>query len=200
LASCPAAPAPQRPAPAPQPPAPAPQPPAPAPQPPAPAPQPPAPAPRSRVSAYDNYGGGAVGHAMCRGNPGRPESMPGGSATQVFTVPSGVVSIDTALVQIDSDSMVEAHAVLVVNGATRATANAAANGDTTFAFDPVPVAPGDSVALTISFTATYGKIITVYTTGNPGGSFTASNSCSDGAPNVNLTNTGLRAVVSGWNE
>ena len=40
-----------------------------------------------RVNAYENYGGGAAGHAMCRGNPGRPESMPGGTASQTFTVP-----------------------------------------------------------------------------------------------------------------
>ncbi|NUR73321.1 MAG: hypothetical protein HOU81_21090 [Hamadaea sp.] len=48
------------------------------------------------------------------------------------------------------------------------------------------------------FTATYGKIITVYTAGAPGGIFTTANSCPDGAPNVSTSATGLRAVVSGW--
>jgi hypothetical protein len=59
------------------------------------------------------------------------------------------------------------------------------------------VSPGQTVTLSIAFTATYGKIITVYTVGNPGGTFTASNSCPDGAPNVNTSATGLKAVVSG---
>jgi hypothetical protein len=87
---------------------------------------------------------------------------------------------------------------LIVNGNNAASANAAAAGDTNFSFSQVSVHPGDTVALSISFTATYGKIITVYTVGNPGGSFTASNSCSDGAPNVSTSATGLRAVVSGY--
>jgi hypothetical protein len=44
------------------------------------------------------------------------------------------------------------------------------------------------------------KIITVYTSGNPGGTFTAGNSCPAGAPNVNTTATGLKAQLSGWNQ
>lgn len=135
---------------------------------------------------------------MCRGNPARPESMPGGTATQSFTVPSGVASLDSALVQIDPDSRVTAHATLVVNGAVRATADAAAAGDTHFAFPSVPVAPGDQAALSVYFTASFGKIITVYSAAATGGTFTASNSCSDGAPSV-TSPFGLRAVVSGWN-
>jgi len=149
------------------------------------------------VNAYANYGEPAVGRAMCRGNPGNPLSMPGGTVSQTFTVPVGVASLSSALVQIDPDSSVTAHLSLAVNGNTVATADAAAAGDTQFQFGPVTVSPGDTVTLTISFTATSGKIITVYTTGSPGGMFTASNSCPDGAPNVQTTSTGLRAVVSG---
>jgi hypothetical protein len=135
---------------------------------------------------------------MCRGNPGRPESMPGGTASQTFTVPSGVASLDSATVQIDPDSTVTAHLTVLVNGGLQATATAAASGDTNFTFGPVAVKQGDQVALEISLTATYGKIITVYTAGSPGGTFTASNSCSDGAPSLSTSATGLRAVASGW--
>lgn len=153
----------------------------------------------TRIKAYDNYRSGAAGHAMCRGNPARPESMPGGTATQTFTVPSNVAAIDAALVQIDPDASVTAHAQLIVNGSVRATADAAAAGDTTFSFGSVVVKPGDQVTLSLSFSATYGKLITVYTVGSPGGVFTASNSCSDGAPSFTAS-AGLRAVVSGWSD
>jgi hypothetical protein len=123
--------------------------------------------------------------------------MPGGTASQTFTVPAGVASLSSALVQIDPDSSVTAHLSVAVNGNVAATANAAAAGDTRFGFGPIGVRAGDAITLTISFTATYGKIITVYTAGNPGGTFTASNSCPDGAPNVSTASTGLRGVVSG---
>ena len=156
-----------------------------------------APAP-SRVDAYSNYGPANAGHAMCRGNPGRPESMPGGTARQSLAVPNGVASLDTALVQIDPDSTVTAHLSLYVNGALRASADATAAGDTRFGFSSVAVSPGDQVVVSINFTASFGKIITVYTAGSPGGTFRASNSCSDGAPNDTDSTTGLRAVVSGW--
>lgn len=149
------------------------------------------------VDAYSNYGEPAVGHAMCRGNPGNSLSMPGGTVSQTFTVPDGVASLNSALVQIDPDSSVTAHLSIAVNGNVVATADAAAAGDTRFQFEPVSVSAGDQITLTISFTATYGKIITVYTVGSPGGTFTASNSCPDGAPNVSTTSTGLRAIVSG---
>jgi hypothetical protein len=39
---------------------------------------------------YDNYGTANAGRAMCSGDPGRPESMPGGTASQTFTAPAGV--------------------------------------------------------------------------------------------------------------
>jgi hypothetical protein len=149
------------------------------------------------VNAYDNYGPANAGHAMCRGNPGRPESMPGGTASQAFTVGHGVATLNSALLQIDPDSSVTGHLALYVNGNLAATADAVAAGDTRFSFASVAVRQGSSVTLSISFTATSGKIITVYTAGSPGGTFTASNSCSDGAPNVSATSTGLRAVVSG---
>jgi lysophospholipase L1-like esterase len=169
------------------------------PTPPAPAPETPSgpPSNPTRINLYDNYGGGAAGHAMCRGNPGRPESMPGGVGTETFTVPANVASVDSALVQIDPDPSVTAHATLSVNGVAQASAEATAVGDTRFNFPSVGVRPGDSLSLTISFTATSGKIITLYTVGSPGGTFTASNSCSDGAPSF-TTGDGLRAVISGW--
>ena len=156
------------------------------------------PPPPSQVSPYNNYGSANAGHAMCRGNPGRPESMPGGTVTQTFTVPAGVATLDAATVQIDPDSTVTAHATLLVNGNPEASDNELAAGDTNFTFSPVSVSSGDQVTLEISFTATYGKIITVYTAGSPGGVFSTSNSCSDGAPSVTTASTGLRAVVSGW--
>ncbi|MBB4662827.1 vWA domain-containing protein [Conexibacter arvalis] len=185
------------PAPAPAPPA-DPAPPA-APEPPAPEPPPVTPPrPPRRVDPYDNYGPANAGRAICRGNPGRPESMPGGTVSQTFAVPAGVASIDRALVQIDPDDRVTAHATLHVNGHQRAAATAAAAGDTTFAFAAIPVRAGDTAMLRIAFTATFGKIVTVYTAGAPGGTFVASNSCPDGAPNVTTGATGLRAVVSGW--
>lgn len=148
------------------------------------------------VDAYSNYGPATVGHAMCRGNPGRPESMPGGSATQTFLVPGGVASLSSALIQIDPDSSVTAHLTLSVNGATRARTEAAAAGDTPFSWPAVAVNPGDQVALTISFTATFGKIIAIYGAAEVGGTLTYSNSCSDGAPSGS-TPAGLRAVVRG---
>ncbi len=161
-------------------------------------PPPPPPPGATRVNGYDNYGPATAGVAMCRGNPGRPESMPGGTTTQTFTVPAGVASIDTALVQIDPDSSVTAHLRLSVNGALRATADASAGGDTRLSFPAVAVNGGDSISVSVSFTASSGKIITVYQAGNAGGSFTASNSCPDGAPNVGPSANGLRAVLTGW--
>jgi hypothetical protein len=149
------------------------------------------------VNAYDNYGPANAGHAMCRGNPGRPESMPGGSAGQTFTVPGGVATLSGALVQIDPDSTVTANLTVYVNGSAAASATAAASGDTSFTFGPVGVRPGDTVTISITFSATYGKIITVYTAGSPGGTFTSYNSCPDGAPSLTTSATGLRAVVSG---
>lgn len=198
---------PQQPAPAEEPapaPAPAEQPapaPAPAEQPalaPAPVEQPaPAPANLIAVDAYSNYGDANKGHAMCRGNPNNALSMPGGRATQSFTVGSGVSTLDSALVQIDPDAAVTAYLALNVNGQLRAQATAAAAGDTRFYFSPVAVAVGDAVQIDLSFTASAGKIITVYTAGNPGGTFQAMNSCADGAPQVATSTTGLRALVSG---
>ncbi len=152
--------------------------------------------PPHSVDAYSNYGVATVGHAMCRGNPGRPESMPGGTATQTFTVPAGVASLSSALVQIDPDSSVTAHLTLTINGVVRATAASLAAGDTSFGWPAVETSPGDQVSLSISFTATFGKIITVYSAAAVGGILTYSNSCSDGAPSGSTAN-GLRAVISG---
>jgi hypothetical protein len=148
------------------------------------------------VNAYNNYGPATLGHAMCRGNPGRPESMPGGTATQTFTVPAGVASLSSALVQIDPDSSVTAHLALAINGEVRATATSLAAGDTSFNWPAVATSPGDQASLSISFTATFGKIITIYSAAAVGGTLTYSNSCSDGAPS-GTTENGLRAVVGG---
>ncbi|WP_460492419.1 hypothetical protein [Dactylosporangium cerinum] len=101
------------------------------------------------------------------------------------------------LVQIDPDATVTGHLKVYVNGGLAAD-DAAAAGDTHFSFGAVGVSAGQTVTLSLGFTATSGKIITVYTAGAPGGTFTASNSCPDGAPNVSTSATGLRAVVSGW--
>jgi hypothetical protein len=152
--------------------------------------------PPQPVDAYNNYGPATLGHPMCRGNPGRPESMPGGTATQTFRVPAGVASLSSALVRIDPDTSVTAHLTLTINGVSRATAASAAVGDTSFSWPAVTVSPGDEAALTISFTATFGKIITIYSAAPVGGVLTYSNSCSDGAPSGSTAN-GLRAVVGG---
>ena len=171
----------------------------PPPPPPPPGPPPPPPPAAQRVAPYNNYGAANAGRAMCRGNPGNASSMPGGTVSQTFTVPAGVAAIDQVLVQIDPDSRVTGHGALAVNGAVPATANAAAAGDTTFNFPRISVGAGDQVRFSVSFSATFGSIITVYTAGNPGGQFTTSNSCPAGAPSVSVTTTGLRAVVYGWN-
>ncbi len=163
---------------------------------PAPTPAPPRPA-ATRVNPYDNYGPATQGHLMCRGNPGRPESQPGGTATQTFTVPGGVASVDHAMVQIDPAAAVTAHATLSVNGTARASTATSAAGDTHFSFSPVAVAPGDEVKLSITFSASEGKLIAIYAAAVVGGAFTAQNSCSDGAQSFSKAN-GLRAVVSGW--
>ena len=157
---------------------------------------PPAPTPQP-VNAYDNYGPANAGHAMCRGNPGNSLSLPGGTTSQTFTVPGGVASLSGALVQIDPDASVTANLSVAVNGNVEATASTAAAGDTRFSFGPIGVSAGQTITLSITFTASSGKIITVYTAGSPGGTFIASNSCPDGAPNVSTSSTGLRAVVSG---
>jgi len=134
---------------------------------------------------------------MCRGNPNSSRSMPGGVASQAFVVPQGVASITGAMVQIDPAAEVTAHLSVAIDGRVVVTADAAAAGDTTFSFGSTSVRPGQVVTLSISFTATSGKIITVYTVGNPGGTFSAANSCPDGAPSLTLSSTGLRAVVYG---
>jgi hypothetical protein len=152
--------------------------------------------PPQPVKAYDNYGPATLGHAMCRGNPARPESMPGGTATQTFTVPSGVASLSSATIEIDPDTTVTAHLTLKINGTIRATTSAAAVGDTKFSWSPVAVKAGDAASLSITFTATFGKIITIYSAAAVGGTLTYSNSCPDGAPSGTTPN-GLRAVVSG---
>lgn len=152
-----------------------------------------------RVSAYDNYGPAIQpGQAMCSGNPARPESMPGGALTQTFVVPHGVNALDSATIQIDPNPAVTAHVSLAVSGGGQVSAAAAAAGDTGFSFSRLAVSPGQTVTLSLRFTATQGKLITVYVAGAPGGQFQAQNSCSDGAPSTTRSPEGLRAVISGW--
>ena len=146
--------------------------------------------------AYNNYGSANAGHAMCRGNPGRPESMPGGTVSQTFTVPSGMANISSVTVQIDPASEVTATATLTVGGSSRTT-SAVASGDVTFNFGNVPVSAGQRGSLSIRFSATDGKIITVYSAGSPGGTLSISNSCPDGAPSLATSSTGLRATIQG---
>jgi hypothetical protein len=100
-------------------------------------------------------------------------------------------------VQIDPAAAVTAHATLIVNRSARARNATSAAGDTHFSFSPVAVAPGDEVKLSITFSATEGKLIAIYAAAVVGGTFTAHNSCSDGAQSFSKAN-GLRAVVSGW--
>jgi hypothetical protein len=145
---------------------------------------------------YNNYGPATEGVPMCRGNPANPGSMPGGTVTQTFTADANGI-IDSAKVQIDPDKTVTATAVLSVNGTEVGSNSEAATGDVTFTFSPVTVKAGDPVSLKISFTATYGSIITVYEAGNPGGNFSVTNSCPAGAAAFTRSDAGLRAVLSG---
>lgn len=150
------------------------------------------------VTPYDNYGAAIAGKPMCRGNAGQPRSMPGGTVSQTFTV-TQAASLTSALVQIDPDSTVTAHATLTAAG-QQVSADATAAGDTSFNFSPLHVPADTAATLTISFTATYGKIITIYEAGAPGGMMTVSNSCSDGAPSFSTTSTGLRAQITGTSD
>lgn len=151
-----------------------------------------------QVTPYNNYGTANAGHAMCRGNPGTPSSDPGGTVSQTFTIPAGVATLNSAMVQIDPDSRVTANFSLYLNGGLAATASAAAAGDTHFSFGPVGVSAGEQGGISITFSSSYGSIITVYTAGSPGGTFTTTNTCSaDNTGTVSTGSTGLRAVVYG---
>lgn len=156
-------------------------------------------APASRpVTVFANYGTVTTpGRPMCLGNPARPESMPGGTVSQTFTVPAGVAGLDSAVVQIDPNSSATATMTLAVNGATTRTISATPAGDTRFNWTTLAVRPGDQITMSLSFRSTYGKIITVYTVGAPGGRVWATNTCSDGAPSFSSTATGLRAEFYG---
>lgn len=158
------------------------------------------PANPTAVNAYDNYGPVTQpGIPMCAGDPSRPESMPGGTVTQTFTIPAGVAYLDAATVQIDVNHSMTVHASLSINGTVRATNDQLANNDTTFAFARTTVQAGDTATLTLTWTATLGKLDTIYLTGTPSNShLTITNTCSDGAPSLDRTDIGLRAVVSGW--
>lgn len=148
------------------------------------------------VTVYDNYGTALTGYPVCRGNSDNPESMPGGTVSQTYTVPSGVSALTQALVQIDPGP-VTVNATLSSGGTVMAQTSATAAGDTTFNFGTVPVATGDVVTLTLTMTATAGKIITVYSAGGTPGQFTITDTCPDGAANINTSAVGLRSRLLG---
>lgn len=167
----------------------------------------PPPSSAHKIDVYTNWDtAGISGHAVCSGNPARPESWPGGDVTQTFTVPDGVGAINSALVQIDPQPDSVAHATLAT-GRRSATADQTPTGDTTFIFERLPVRPGEEVTLTISFSSLAEgatKIITVYSLGHQGGALRVHNTCPDGAPSVNdgpgttaAPIDGLRAVILG---
>ena len=155
-----------------------------------------APAGGQPVTVYDNYGAALTGYAVCRGNPGRPESMPGGTVSQTYTVPPGVSTLTGAVVQIDPAPVTVA-ATLSDGGAIVAQASATAAGDTTFNFGSVTVKPGDAITLTLTMTATSGKITTVYSAAGTPGQFTITDTCSDGATNITTAAAGLRSKLLG---
>ena len=107
--------------------------------------------------------------------------------------------IETAKVQVDPDQHVTVHATLLVDGQQQASDNQTAVGDVTFQFGSVAVHAGQSVTLSLTMSADYGKIITVYEAGSgvPGGRLVVADSCTDGATNVDTTITALRATVTG---
>ncbi|WP_375474390.1 fibronectin type III domain-containing protein [uncultured Jatrophihabitans sp.] len=149
------------------------------------------------VNAYDNYAlNPRTGHAMCRGNPNNSLSDPGGTATQTFTVPSGVATLNTVTTQVDT-APVSTTATLRIGGVNEQDTEPA-TGDVTFHFAPIDVSAGEQGSVTFSFSATAGKIITLYTIPGSLGTFTASNSCPDGAPNYSSSTDQLRATISGY--
>lgn len=151
-----------------------------------------------RAVLFENYGSAALpGLAMCLGNPARPESVPSGVVTQTFPVPPGVSAVDAATVQIDLYAPATAH-LTISSGGRSTSGSAVPTGDTTFTFPRLAVEPGATVTLTLTFSATQGKLITVYKAGNPGGTFRVDNNCSDGAASLQPSPYGLRARVLGW--
>jgi hypothetical protein len=62
----------------------------------------------------------------------------------------------------------------------------------------VAVSAGQQVRFSVRFTATSGKIITIYTVGGGRGTLAVDNTCPDGAPNYSTGSTSLRAVITGW--
>lgn len=134
---------------------------------------------------------------MCRGNPLQWRSLPGGTATETFTT-GAAVKLTGAQVQIDPDAAVTATASLSVDGSTVATDVEQAAGDTTFHFNGASAPAGSTIALTVTFTATAGKIITIYTVeGGTRGNLEVTNSCPDGAPTFSASEAGLRAKIWG---
>jgi plastocyanin len=156
-----------------------------------------------QVRIYDNYGSANRGYPVCNGNPSRPESMPGGTVSQTTVVPAGISSLHQVQMQIDWLQNMTAQLQLRVNGQVRttATASSASGNDPVFNLNRVQVKEGDTVEFAVTFNSSFGKLVSVYTAGTPGGTFRLQNNCSDGAPNVGpLTSTGLRAVIIAFND
>jgi hypothetical protein len=155
-----------------------------------------------RVMALDNYGPAVTNCIyVCRGNPGRPESLPGGTVSQIFTVGDGIATIDGARFQLDADTQTTVHGYLSIDGSqVAATDSSAGNGDIQLTWPPVAVHSGQTAEFKITLSATNGKLATVYESGGPvsGGRFSVSNSCADGARSFTDQDHAMRAQVLGW--
>lgn len=154
------------------------------------------------IKVYDNYGTvTTAGTPMCAGNPGRPESMPGGSLTQSFTS-GAAATLTSARIQIDPNAALTVTAVVNVNGVDMTSTMAVPAADTDFTFSPVNVNAGDAVGIKLTWSGSpipglNPKLDTIYTVGVPGGTLSVINTCPDGAPTYTTTGTGLRAIISG---
>lgn len=152
-------------------------------------------------TVIDNYGDATQGLALCRGNPARPESMPGANVSQAFAVPGNTVTIDAIMFQIDADNRTTVHSQLLVNGALRASADTAVTtADLRLEWGRIAVAAGDHVEIRFWLDASYGKIATIYRAGDsvPSGFLSVDNSCSDGAPDASGGSLRMQVFGTGF--
>ena len=155
--------------------------------------------------SYNNDNGGAVtGQAMCRGNPNYSlgHDMPGGSFSQTLSVPSGVGTINSVNIQVDSGATQVTSLNLSVNGSVRASGQITGTSGGTWSFYDVAVSAGDGVTVSGSLSdpgdVASGQIATIYSQGSPGGTFSWSNSCVQDNQSGSTGSTGLKMRVSGW--
>jgi hypothetical protein len=157
------------------------------------------------IKFYNNWGKTTDGHAMCTNNTARPESIDlgkvKGKVTQTFVAPKDAWAISSATIQIDQQVATIVTAELALPNHRSVTAKAFAANDTSFVFPRTMVTPGDTITLSLTFSSAAeapSKLVTIYTAGEPGGTFAAINNCPDGAENVGPTTaTGLRAIIKG---